>query len=215
MHRLVRAATAASILAVTFSTAAMADTGEPTTPYDRFTASAFGLWTDPTDGTTYDVGIEITNETVSGDRTALFSYRSYDPTYVCDIGDPADPDDDTVGRALSIQATATSGIQITIGDRLSSAAASATVTGQERWEDECEQSGTGATRTFQIALSISATTPIARSKDRTVEVLADGTKIVRNYALLMRSAVGSFSVDGVRSDATGDTYEQSMEIRSH
>jgi hypothetical protein len=215
MHRLVRAATAASILAVTFATAAQADTGEPTTPFDRFTASAEGVWTDPTNGSAYDAGIEITHDTLGGGSTALFVFRSYDPTYVCDIGDPADPEDDIIGRAFSVTATATSGIDLTIGDRLSSAVASATVTGQEVWEDECNNVQTGATRTFQISVSTSATTPLVRSKDRTVEVLADGTKLTRTYGLLMRSAAGSFSVDGASSVGTGDIYEQTMAIRSH
>ena len=215
MHRIVRAATAASILALTFAAVASADTGEPTTPYDRFTASAFGSWTDPTDSTVYDVGIEITHDTLGGGSTALFTFGSYDSTYVCDIGDPADPDDDIVGRQFSVQATATSGIDLTIGDRLASAVASATVSGQETWQDECNNVQTGATRTFDIALSTTATSSLSRSKDRTVEVLPDGTKLTRSYGLLQRSAAGSFSVDGIASTATGDIYEQTMSIRSH
>jgi hypothetical protein len=215
MHRFVRAATAASILAVTFATVALAESGEPTTPFDRFTASAFGTWTDPSDGSVYDVGIEITHETLGGDSTALFSFGSDDPTYVCDIGDPADPDDDIMGRQFAVHATATSGIDLAIDDRLAAAVASATVTGQETWQDECNNVETGATRTFEISLATSATTPLSRSKDRTVEVLPDGSKLVRTYATLLRSAAGSFSVDDATSAATGDIYEQTMAIRAH
>ena len=214
MVRIVRAASAALLLTVALATSALADTSEPTTPYDTFTASAFGDWTDPTDGTIYGVGLEITHDTLGGASTALFVFNSFDSTYVCYVGDPADPDDDITGREFEMKATATSGIDLTIGARLATAEASATVSGQETWRDECGGVQTGATRTFEIALSTAATSPITRGRDRTVEVLPDGSQLVRTYGLLSRSSAGSFSVDDVDSDATGDIYEQTLAIRA-
>jgi len=214
MSRIIRAATAASILAVAVATGAYAETGEPTVPFDTFTASAFGPWTDPGDGSTYDIGIEISHDTLGGASSALFVFSSSDPTYICDVGDPADPEDDVTGRDFEMNATATSGILLTIGDRLASAVASATVTGQETWRDECGNVQTGLTRTFQISLSTTATTSLERGRGRTVEVLADGSKLVRTYGSQSRSSAGSFAVDGVASDATGSIYEQSMSIRT-
>jgi hypothetical protein len=215
MRRIIRATTAASILTAVLATGTFADTSEPTEPYDTFSASAFGSWTDPADSSTYDIGIEITHDLLGGASTALFAFSSFDPTYVCDVGDPADPDDDTTGRDFEVQATATTGVVLTIADRLASATASATVTGQEVWRDECGGVQTGATRTFDVSLSTKATGAIDRSRGRTVEVLADGTKLVRTYGGQSRASAGSFAVDAAASDATGSIYQQTMTIRTH
>lgn len=192
-----------------------ADTGEPTEPYDRTTASAFAPWTDPSTGTVYDVGVEFTTEAISGTRTALFVFSSFDPTFVCDIGDPADPEDDLAGRTFSFEGMAADAdVAIVIGSRLSSAAASAVVTGQETWVDECGTTTTGATRSFAIALEMAATGATDRGRARTTEVLPDGTQILRTYTSATRSSTGTLTIDDADIAAQGSIYHQTMAIRT-
>lgn len=215
MRRVAASILGVALLGVLVVGTASADTSEPTEPFDQTTASASGPWTDPTSTLTYDVAVDVTRSELTGELSAAMSFSRFDPTIVCDIGDPTDPDDDLVGADFSFVGTGSApDVRLSVDSRLASAVGTATVLGQEQWRDECGNTTIGATRSFVISIDLTATSNTTRDRARSTEVLADGTILVRSYSLAIRSAEGFLTIDGVTSPATGAILRQSMTIRT-
>jgi hypothetical protein len=204
MSLLRRSAIIAAILATVVAGTAAADTNEGE-PFDNSIAAGRILWTDPTSGTAYEAEVSVWRDHLADAvRGSMSFYLEGNPQACDELG------------VFWVDATGSgAGATYAAKNNHSTASGSATVSGAEMTILGCGDEVVGPTRTFSIALDLTATGRTDRTNGRSVEVTEDGTKVTRHYAAAFAPAAGTIVVDGVSHEAfdarIGST---SMTVRS-
>jgi hypothetical protein len=179
------------VLALVFSLlavgAVVADTVEPTDPYDETMATAWFLWTDSTSGIEYEAQVSVGVDELTDTPKASMIFARVIEEESCNNW-----------SFFRVEAAASgAGVAFAGRNNLASASGSGTVSGAEIMRDGCDVETVGPLRTFDVSIDLTATSRVSRDQFRSVDELEDGTKITRHYRSTFAQAVGMVSVDGV------------------
>ena len=193
MRRLVSSVLAAALIATLAASPIAADTPDrQRNEFDRVQASF-----DFTEGGRDFTGqVLIDRDTATGASVASFFFYS-GVIVTCDNGTPSDPSDDFERQDLiDFTATEAQPSTLSIGQNLSSAAASATASGNRIHLEACTDGQTSSPDTVAWQLNLQATGPAARTTQVDRFPNDDGTVSTQTVKISARPAAGSITIDG-------------------